>query len=738
MTDKPDSEAVSFKPRARLMELLGEQLIKDHRLALFELVKNAYDADATEVVLKFKDLSTETPVINIKDDGSGMTRETILSAWMEPASDHKAIARLSGERSKKFDRLPVGEKGVGRFAVHKLSKAITMVTKVEGSKEETIVEIDWVRFTEKKYLEDAPVSIKTRSAETFQSIESHGTSIELSGLKQNWTRGDIRKLYRSVTAMTTSPELPSLGVFKSSKVKSDTFAVKFKLDDKQKSWLEDMFLSKDAQAFSMYSFEFELGEHGLSWHYSFKPFAAMGVDFKGLIPPRDEGCTNSFNVEFFKFLPSTESDRQKRDRLKDFKFSDIGVGAIRGRIVGFDLDQTIIARYVPDGAGLKKFLDEQGGVRVYRDGLRVFDYGEPGNDWLGLDLRRINQPTKRLSNNILIGEIHLDLESSYNLKEKTNREGFVDNPAFQEFRYAVLCSLIQFEIERNKDKDLIRSAIAKPLQIEAYPSGYVRPEDAIADLRASISKNPAHLTLMPLVERVRVAYEETRDALLSAVGAGLGLSTVFHELERGVRGLNKAITSGQSAEHVIRLSEALVELLSGASTFLRTQKTEKLMASKLLQEALFSCQSRFVFHNIRFLNGFDSQPSLDFEIKGTRRMFVAALVNLIDNAIYWTRLARESSETEGTIWVGPASEFEGPAIVVADSGAGFLDDPGSAIQPFYTRKTDGMGMGLYYVDMVMKSHNGRLAFPQNTEVDVPARCTGAKIAMVFQEVGKKK
>jgi len=103
-----------------------------------------------------------------------------------------------------------------------------------------------------------------------------------------------------------------------------------------------------------------------------------------------------------------------------------GIGDIRGEIYVFDRDKELLAR-MPETDLIKLFLKESGGIRVYRDGVRVYNYGEQGDDWLGLDLRRVNVPASRISNNIVVGAIHITQEGSTKLVEKTNREGFVDS-----------------------------------------------------------------------------------------------------------------------------------------------------------------------------------------------------------------------------------------------------------------------------------------------------------------------
>ena len=105
----------AFKARAHLLKLLGDELIGDDRLAIFELVKNAYDADATKVEVML-DLGSTNPKIVVTDhQGHGMSEETILGKWMEIGTDSKRKERI---RSPRFKRMPLGGKGVGRLAVH--------------------------------------------------------------------------------------------------------------------------------------------------------------------------------------------------------------------------------------------------------------------------------------------------------------------------------------------------------------------------------------------------------------------------------------------------------------------------------------------------------------------------------------------------------------------------------------------------------------------------------------------
>ncbi|MFD2671456.1 ATP-binding protein [Marinicrinis sediminis] len=132
-------EAVAFRPRARLMSQLGEQLIKDENIAVLELIKNAYDADAKKVQIKMRDIqSEELAVISIEDNGDGMSFDTVKNCWMEPGTDNKEKKlkqMIENDSRSKLNRLPMGEKGIGRFGVHKLGNKITLITRAENNLE---------------------------------------------------------------------------------------------------------------------------------------------------------------------------------------------------------------------------------------------------------------------------------------------------------------------------------------------------------------------------------------------------------------------------------------------------------------------------------------------------------------------------------------------------------------------------------------------------------------------------
>ena len=195
------SESRAFKPRARLLRLLGDELIRDPNIAIFELVKNAYDADASHADVWMAHIAERRfAFIMVEDDGSGMDWETLTGAWMEPGTDFRKQQR--GDeiiRTAKFGRLPLGEKGVGRFAAGKLGDKVQLITRAQ-SQSEIVVNIDWNELQSHDYLSDAMVPIRTREPVVFTGGRT-GTQIFISALRNEWNRGMVRNTHRAITSM---------------------------------------------------------------------------------------------------------------------------------------------------------------------------------------------------------------------------------------------------------------------------------------------------------------------------------------------------------------------------------------------------------------------------------------------------------------------------------------------------------------------------------------------------------
>ena len=250
--------SLSFKPKARLLFQLGDELIRNEGVALLELVKNAYDADATRVLLTMDDVdSKDRGTITVEDDGSGMDMWTITNVWMEPGSDYKADPSRTTE---KFGRMPLGNKGVGRFAVHKMGDLADLTTRRAGEKEIHMT-IDWNAFQNTKYLEDVPVTIEERDPVEFTGGRT-GTKIVIRSLRAPWTRAMLREAYRSYTSLQSPLDSP------------DAFKTEFSTNKEE--WLQDMASWGDVRHLALFKFACEIrGSRIEKFEYEFEPWDAM-------------------------------------------------------------------------------------------------------------------------------------------------------------------------------------------------------------------------------------------------------------------------------------------------------------------------------------------------------------------------------------------------------------------------------------------------------------------------------
>ena len=487
---------------------------------MFELVKNAYDADAEHVGVSIRGILKGEPSIVVEDDGDGMSAATVRDIWLVPAHDHRDLQRRARRRTR-LKRLPLGEKGLGRFAVHKLGDHIELVTRAAGE-DEVIVIIDWSELIAKPFLSDAKVVVTTRTPEVFTGNRT-GTRITITQLREReWTRGDVRRLQRQITSIS-SPFVE----------RSDRFEATLSVPD-HPDWISgvpdiDALL---ARAPWYYSFTFENGR--LSWEYEFRGVTGIKLAARKIaktdqplmiVPDRDEEGGSGAGT------------RKPKPVVADELLAD-GIGPVSGYFYVYDRDRVVLNK-LGDSQLVTKLLDENGGVRVYRDGIRVYNYGEPGDDWLGLDLRRINTPTRNISRNIVIGALDLKLEDSEGLTEKTNREGFVENEAYSRFRKIVLGALAILETERKIDKDNIRTLTDTGRDPETD-----RIRRPLAELREAARRHKLSAEMDPLINKVERDYEEMRETMLRAGLSGMNLAVVFHEIEQGVRVLYDAIEGG--------------------------------------------------------------------------------------------------------------------------------------------------------------------------------------------------
>ncbi len=689
---------MSFNPRAQILLQLGEQLIKNENIAILELVKNSYDADANKVVVNMQFVDDKDKgYIEIYDDGLGMSLDIIRDIWMEPGNSHKKGIVDQNKRSK-LGRLPIGEKGIGRFGVHKLGKKIELISKMENRKE-VVLNIDWRIFETAEYLSDVKIDIYERTPEFFKE-EKTGTYIKINNLSISWTRGMLRNLHRSLTALNSPFE------------SNQSFSVQLRTS--RQEWLDGLIGFEDIRDYALYKCKITISRSEITeFEYDFCPYDIM------------EGI-NKRKVSFGKNVTMRKQQRKKgRNEMIDIDISKYRIGNIRMIIYVFDRDSSILNKYITDKAAFKRYLDENGGISVFRDGMRILDYGEPGNDWLGLDLKRVNAPTKNLSNNIILGAVYLDRDSSVDLKEKANREGFIENEAYLCFRDAVEFAIGQFTAQRNIDKEKLRVSMA---------GGAKEPVKAeITEVRKIVSKAKIEQSVKIQLENSLVKVEKELEFLkqryIKTANAGMSYGIVIHEIEKIIGELKIAVKEKGTSRKIKVLSAHLSRVVDSYAELLRNKSKDVNDLVDIITQSLFSVEYRLNAHEITVIDDF-SRYKGHASIKCASNMVIGAIINLIDNSIYWLNYSKKPQQK---IYIKITEEIDGfIGIVIADNGTGFSISGDDAIKPFVSTKTNGLGLGLNIVNEIMIAQGGTVIFPQIGDIELPEEYkTGAVVILAF-------
>jgi signal transduction histidine kinase len=695
-----------------MASILGEHLIRDNTTGVLELIKNGYDADAETVLVELNNLTDpDRTVIVIRDDGTGMDEATIKGPWSEPAHGGKQQEKDKLRRTKK-GRLPLGEKGVGRFATQKLGRRLLMVTRPQKGDAEYSVSIDWRSFDKTDvYMDQVEFPFAKHSPPQVFTGKAHGTRLEITEAVTPWKKTNVERLQASLIRLLS----PDRNV--------KNFSVVLKCPEYPE--LENLDKGDILEKFQ-FKIDCSVDKTGIgSYQYwARKP--------DGKIEQRDENDINLWarvNAEWQKYPPLC--------------------GPFR----------TIIYAWLRPVENLKNYgltrqkLDVLCGVSIYRDGFRIVPYGDMGDDWLGLDLRRTNSPGQKYGNNQLIGQVEVTQEFNRNLVDKTSREGLQENQAFSDMRDLVLgvLSLIETESleERNRAstpaqstktlktqvaelkktvKELQDAAATSVIQPGSTPAQQDEDEVAGADKpsEATIAIPREKLNSLEeqtvkvetyvndVISELSSTKEERREAFLHLMGIGLAAERFTHEFDRLVAGLSanlKSLESIQSHNTSVKalrnIFDALrneVALLGAARYVRRPPENQNVKVREMVDMAIKSHSSYIEDSNIQV----EIPSGADFDAKISVASISQVLDNIIANACYWLNGKSEINDRKLHIAIDPQDK----SIVISNNGPPIAPNIKRALfqGPFVTSKPDGRGLGLYIVKEILDRNNAEINF----------------------------
>ncbi len=712
----------NIKAKSHILSLLGDELIGSDSLAIFELVKNAYDADATKVKVSFINLNQDIQKIIIEDNGNGMLSNIIQDVWLTIGTDFKR--GKNRKESPLFNRVSFGNKGVGRLAVHKLAKKITLETQARNDMFSSRLEIDWPKLIDsKEFIQDLEVEVETIGEALFE--DGHGTRIILSNLTTKiWTKKTLKNLVRKVNNIK-NPFSPN-----------PDFEIIIDANDYHNEWIKEVSDTIDILDDSLYQFNFELiqdpinsdGLVSVKYKYNFNP------------PKRTNLLKNEKDIMIKEFhIGNLFKDIYEDNEVFHFlRNRDLeGIGNFKGQFYVYNQNSNLLKmNFGGQINAIKQFIKDNCGVKIFRDNIRVYNYGEPFDDWLGLDLDKIQRAGDHFGKKVTVGAVELNLkESNDGLTEKTNREGFIENHSFEKFRLITKELYYLFEKQAEVDKDLIEEFLEGTKPIKKVGFG-----DTIKELESKLKTKNLDKELSPLLTRIDKDYTVMRDIMVNSGMTGLNLGVAFHEVDREVRIINQELNiegDNVDIDNIKDKIKNLVQILESLSPLLRQNKSNLTSAKKIVDIAVRRNINRFKYHNVVFSSPLLSNEDADITFKVPTNLLISSISNIIDNALYWTKAKVDLSTINNenykpAIFIGTdLHSFEGPAIIIADNGLGFSMEPEYMTQPFKTKKSGGMGLGLYFSDVVMNMVGGKLIFPDSLDLDIPKVYDGACIALVF-------
>jgi signal transduction histidine kinase len=722
------SETLSFKPYARLLTMLGDQLITNERVALVEIIKNAYDADADWVKVTFSGFGKNYQInpqskIIIEDDGVGMTKQILTEHWVSPATPVKKISKEAKDATAKGRKIQ-GEKGIGRFAILKLGKTVSIVSRPEGQQSEytlgldlSLYDDDFLKENDKdkvlflndiqikfsstpkpKVIREGQVALGARRVERA----AHGTRIEISNLRGSWTSEKVQLVYEDLIRLQS--------IFDDGDVEDEKPTSKTTIPDFDVLIYKD----EDFQPFSneyigklrrLIKYDSILRITDGSYH---EPTRAFKFKLNGRPVELKLSDPEISGLKIFRDIYGQKGEVLKTRGTK--------CGSFTFGFYVFDFDRDPNKKHFLNSEDRKILKAHR--IYLYRDKIRVYPYGDPDDDWLQIDAHRGKIAAGWfLSNDQVVGHVNITQKGNPKLRDKTNREGLIDiGDATSDFIHLIQILLFwvrrkpyaQYLAKQKKGKDV---EVVKKEQVKA----------ALDTVAEKLGNNkPAQAALAQAAK----LYTQERNYLIqraetteSLAGVGLSVETASHDImsvmHRGLIALDSLITESQKPGS---LSKDIVgrELISlrGMLSFVQTQLKDIQQLFKSTKQRRKDIRVKEILEKVqRLFSTSLTKEGVGFRIvergaplvaKTTDAVLLQLFLNLFDNSLYWLQ-----SKPSGKRQIEVLLDGEEQILIFSDNGPGVkADDAPYIFEPFYSGKgEEGRGLGLYIARQLLDKHD---------------------------------
>ncbi|MEH1937535.1 MAG: ATP-binding protein [Nostoc sp.] len=647
-----------FKFSPKILQRLGEELIPNPDQGIIELVKNSYDADATECTVELIKTSAIGGLIIISDNGVGMDKDAISEGWLVLGRSKKANRELT-----QLGRSPVGNKGLGRLAALQMGSQVLLKTrpKYEPGVEYSLT-INWDDFQEADVVEDVAFDVQKSITD-----KGYGTDIIVSNLKNIFNKRDIQRLARELLLLADPFNNHA------------DFSLKL---------IAPEFSEIEKQVNNAY---FDDAEYHL------------------------QASINELGIAEASLL-----DWQK-NVIFHAKHSDISQELYKTPRTEFDLwvfllnPQTFSARKTSVSfTQVREWLAQVGNVRLYHRGLRVKPYGDSDDDWLNLNYARARNPEVRPSTKTVIGRVIVNDPDDI-LLQKTDRLGFIENEAFLELKRFAIDVLEWMAKERLKVTETQRQRIKKQVPRD-LTEAKARIEEVI-EAEVPQESRPKVLEAVQqyetVTERETKVLREDLQLYRSLATAGTTAAVFAHESAKPVTSIakiaNRIEKKGKEilgekyeqyfGEPVRKLYQVSKSLLHFSNFPLHLLKREKRRAGvvdvhSVIDDIVRLFQSFFEEGEIQVIKEkVDTKPC----IYGSEALLEAIITNLLTNAINAFNVEGGRIEERKVII---RTEIEGRNLKIKflDNGSGIHNIKIDEIWlPGKTTREGGTGLGLTIV-----------------------------------------
>jgi signal transduction histidine kinase len=399
-----------FRISSALKDIIGKDLITDDLVAIFELVKNGYDAGAKEVKIIFENVklgNSDKSKIYIIDNGAGMNKEDIENKWLFVGYSEKRFSEnelLDFRNKLKHRRRYAGAKGIGRFSCDRLGSDLKIYTKTVDDANYNILEVDWGKFQESQNEEFQTINvnlIQEMKKPVSYFKENHGTVLKITKLNEHWDVKKLQKLKKYLQRLINPNQVPDA-------FKIILEASEFKEDDlKAKS---DFFkINGDVSSIVYEKLKINTTMLNVSISEQGDTITTILEDKKKFI---------------FELKEKNNEFKLLKNILIKVSYLNTAAKTTFTRLMGLD-------------------TKNYGSIFVFKNGFRILPYGEFGDDWLGIDLRKAQGYARFLGNREVLGRIEINGYQP-ELREVSSRsEGLVQTETYRQLNDFVMKKVIR-------------------------------------------------------------------------------------------------------------------------------------------------------------------------------------------------------------------------------------------------------------------------------------------------------